>query len=129
MRVLAAIALFTLLSCSLPASATLSGDEFLGRCSASEKSIKGDPLSAEEMLDSMWCVGYLSGLLDGFGVADFRINNEKMVCPGEDGLSRSHALEIITRYLRDHPEEGNKSGRRIALVALSKALPCQQPSR
>ena len=125
MRILPAIGLAALLALPLPALATLSGADLLARCSASEKSVAGEKLSAAEMLDSMWCVGYLSGLLDGFGVADFRVAGEKMVCPGESGLSRSQALGIITGYLREHPEEQPKSGRRIALVALAKAMPCK----
>lgn len=85
----------------------------------------GEKLAGEEMLDSMWCVGYVSGLLDGFGVSDFRVGEEKMVCPPESGLTRSQALGIITGYLRDHPDDLAKSGRRGALLALSKALPCK----
>ena len=125
MRVLAAIGIAATLLLSFPAQATLTGDDLLARCSASEKSMNGAKLTAEEMLDSMWCVGYLSGLLDGFGVADFKVENTRMVCPAEEGLSRSQALGIITRYLRDHPEERPKSGRRDALLALSKAFPCK----
>lgn len=125
MRILAAISLAAALTFPFPTFAALTGDDLLTRCTASEKSMNGEKLTAEEMLDSMWCVGYLSGLLDGFGVGDFRVDNEKMVCPAEEGLSRSQALGIITRYLRDHPDERPKSGRRNALVALSKAFPCK----
>ena len=119
------ISLSCFLAWPLTGMAALSGDDLLARCSAAERSMAGETLNAEETLDSMWCVGYLSGLLDGFGVADFKVNSEKMVCPGEEGLSRTQALKIITRYLRDHPEELSKNGRRTALLALSKALPCQ----
>ncbi len=125
MRILSAISLATALTLPLPALAALTGNDLLARCTASEKSMNGEKLTAEEMLDSMWCVGYLSGLLDGFGVGDFKVDNVKMVCPTEEGLSRSQALGIINRYLRDHPEERPKSGRRDALVALSKAFPCK----
>jgi len=124
MRILAALGVIAALIVPMPAQAAITGEDLLSRCSASEKSMQGEKLSPDEALDSMWCVGYLSGLLDGFGVADFKIENEKMVCPAAEGLSRSEALAIITRYLREHPEERAKSGRRDALVALSKALPC-----
>ncbi len=110
----------------LPAQAAFSGSDLLHRCSAAEKSVTGTTLTAEEMLDSMWCAGYMSGLLDGFGVAEFKVGNERMICPGENGLTRSQAMTIITAYLREHPGEQAKSGRRIALVALSKAFPCRK---
>jgi hypothetical protein len=125
MKIIAPITIAIALAIPLPALSAMSGDDLLARCSASEKSMNGEKLNAEEMLDSMWCVGYLSGLLDGFGVADFKVDNEKMVCPNEGGLTRSQALTTITRFLRDHPEERAKSGRRNALVALSKAFPCK----
>lgn len=114
---------------ALPAQAAFSGGDLLHRCSAAEKSVAGEKLTAEEMLDSMWCAGYMSGLLDGFGVAEFKVGNERMICPGENGITRSQAMTIITAYLREHPEEQPKSGRRIALVALSKALPCPKGAR
>jgi hypothetical protein len=107
------------------AQAAFTGEDLLKRCSAAEKSMHHEQLSAEEALDSMWCVGYLSGLLDGFGVSDYKIDDHKMICPTEEGLSKSNALTIIMQYLRDHPEEQQKNGRRSALVALSRALPCK----
>jgi len=125
MNIITKIAFVIALATPLPAFSAMSGDDLLARCSASEKSMNGEKLNAEEMLDSMWCVGYLSGLLDGFGVADFKVDNEKMVCPKDGGLTRSEALTTITHFLRDHPEERAKSGRRNALVALSRAFPCK----
>lgn len=125
MRILIAIFLANALNFPSSAFAALTGGDLLTRCTASEKSMNGEKLTAEEMLDSMWCVGYLSGLLDGFGVADFKVNDEKMVCPTEAGLTRIQALGIINRYLREHPEDLQKSGRRSALLALSKGLPCR----
>lgn len=121
--------IFTLLACTLlasPAWAAITGAELLKRCNASEKSMSGGKMTAEETLDSMWCVGYISGLLDGFGVSDFRVGEVRMVCPGEEGITRSQALGIITGYLNEHPDDLPKSGRRSALLALAKALPCKK---
>lgn len=114
-----------LLTISEPALAAVSGAELLKRCTAAEKSVQGDKLSSEELLDSTWCAAYISGLLDGFSVSDFRVGEEKMVCPPEAGLTRSQALGIITRHLREHPDDHAKTGRRSALLALAKAMPCK----
>ena len=129
MNRLLAVASIFLATHAFPAQAAFSGADLLKRCSAAEKSVTGAQLNAEEMLDSMWCAGYMSGLLDGFGVAEFKVGNERMICPGENGLTRSQAMTIITGYRREHPEEQAKSGRRIALVALSKTFPCPKPPR
>jgi hypothetical protein len=127
MKSLPPLLLLMLMLGTMPARAAITGADLLARCTASEKSMAGATLTPEEMLDSSWCVGYLSGLLDGFGVGDFKVDNEKMVCPPDEGLSRTQALNIITRHLRDHPEDLPKSGRRDALLALAKALPCKRP--
>ncbi len=120
-QLLAALAL----SLPLASQAAITGAELLKRCEASEKSMQGEKLAPDEALDAMWCVGYISGLLDGFGVADYKVGDRKMVCPADEGLTRSDALIIINRYLREHSEDQQKNGRRSALVALSRAFPCK----
>lgn len=116
-----------LMLAALPARATVTGADLLQRCAAHEKSIAGGTLSTEEGLDAMWCMGYVSGLLDGMGVADFRIGDTRAICPPQQGISRTEALRAILHWLREHPAEQNKSGRRGAVLALAQALPCAAP--
>lgn len=115
---------------ALPAPAALaaaaSGAELLQRCSAYENSLAGKTVSAEDSLDAMWCMGYVSGLLDGFSVSDFRIGEAVAVCPPQSAISRSQALALILDWLRQHPEEHANSGRRSAILALSRAYPCSR---
>lgn len=108
-----------------PAFAAVTGEELLNRCSAAEKSVDGGQMSGDEMLDAMWCMGYMSGLLDGFSVGDYKVANTKMMCPPEGGLTRTQALRIVAKWLREHPEAHPKSGRRGALLALAGAYPCK----
>lgn len=117
---------FVLLLGLIPATgnAAMSGQELLKRCTAAEKSMKGEALNANEALDSNWCMGYVSGLLDGFSLGDFKVGDAKAVCPPEQGLQRSDALLTIVKWLREHPADLNKNGRRNAVVALSKAYGC-----
>lgn len=117
---------FPILMYSASAEAAISGEELLQRCTAAEKSVDGVSVSAEEMLDAMWCMGYMSGLLDGFSVGDYEVGNARMMCPPEGGLTRTQALKIVTEWLRKHPEARQKSGRRDALLALASAYPCQR---
>ncbi len=121
-RLLLALLLFATASA---AGATASGADLLARCGAYEKSLQNQKLSAEEALDAMWCMGYISGLLDGFGVSDFRIGEAIAVCPPEAAISRHKALAIILRWLRDNPQEHANSGRRSAILALARAYPCK----
>jgi hypothetical protein len=116
-----------LLFCAWPSQAApVTSGDLLNRCSSSEKSMNGGTLSPDETMDAMWCMGYVSGLLDGFSIGDFRVAGAKAVCPPEESLTRSEALRIINQWLREHPQDKDKSGRRSAIIALSKAYPCKK---
>jgi len=115
---------FALLAPASHALAAMSGEELLKRCHAAEKSLKGETLSNAEAHDSMWCMGYVSGLLDGFSLGDFKVGDVKAVCPPEGGISRGDALQAIIRWLREHPEDQRKNGRRGAVIALSRTYGC-----
>jgi|APLak6261703504_1056268.scaffolds.fasta_scaffold02358_1 hypothetical protein len=118
--------LIILLWSALPASAAMTGQELLNRCTASEKSVDGtEKLTGEEMLDAMWCMGYMSGLLDGFSVGDYKVGAAKVMCAPEEGLTRTQAMKIVNKWLREHPDALPKSGRRGALLALASAYPCK----
>lgn len=125
-RLVIALAIALLLGASFAASAAVTGQELLDRCSASEKSLEGkEKLSGGEALDAMWCMGYMSGLLDGFSVSDYRVGNAKVMCVPDEGLTRTQALRIVNKWLREHPDALPKSGRRGALLALASAYPCK----
>lgn len=125
MKIIIAVSFIATLAMAQPVLAAVTGAELLTRCEASEKSMDGGKLTNDEVLDAMWCNGYLSGLLDGFSVGDFKIGDEKAVCPPEEGLTRAQALKIVTRWLREHPDASQKSGRRGALLALANTYPCK----
>jgi hypothetical protein len=125
-RLVIALAIPLLLGASFAASAAVTGQELLDRCTASEKSLEGkERLSGGEALDAMWCMGYMSGLLDGFSVSDYRVGNAKVMCVPDEGLTRTQALRIVNKWLREHPDALPKSGRRGALLALASAYPCK----
>jgi hypothetical protein len=125
MKFLIPLMFVALLMAAGPAPAAVTGAELLSRCEAAEKSMDGEKLSGDAMLDAMWCMGYMSGLLDGFSVGDYRVGNAKAVCPPEEGVSRTQALRVVSKWLREHPEAQQKNGRRGAVLALTSAYPCK----
>jgi Rap1a immunity proteins len=126
MRVIALFGFIAIFYTVQPAAAAaFTGADLLGRCEAAEKSMDGGNVSAKESLDAMWCMGYISGLLDGFGIGDYRIGEEKAACPPEDGVTRIQALKVVNKWLREHPDAMQKSGRRGAILALTSAYPCK----
>jgi hypothetical protein len=125
MKLLIVVISAVFLMAAQPVSAAVSGAELLTRCEAAEKSMEGAKLSGDAMLDGMWCMGYMSGLLDGFSVGDYKVGDTKAVCPPEEGLTRTQALKVVTKWLREHPEAQQKNGRRGAVLALTSAYPCK----
>lgn len=127
-RLLITLAIPLLWGASFAASAAVTGQELLTRCTASEKSLDGkEKLSGEEALDAMWCMGYMSGLLDGFSVNDYKMGNARVMCAPDEGLTRTQALRVVNKWFREHPDALPKSGRRGALLALASAYPCKKP--
>lgn len=122
----AALGMLLLASAATPAKAAVTGQELLERCTAAEKSLEGKgALTGEEALDSMWCMGYMSGLLDGFSVGDFKVGGTRVMCMPEEGVSRTQAMYVVNKWLRAHPDALPKSGRRGALLGLASAYPCK----
>jgi len=128
MKILASTTLASMLALTTPAASAAPADsaELLHRCTALEKSMGSIKLTSGEALDAMWCMGYISGLLDGFSISDFRIGETPAACPPDVAISRTQALGIIMTWLREHPDDLDKSGRRSAIIALTKAFPCNK---
>jgi len=90
------------------------GNAFLSRCSAVTQA-RGDPL------DFGFCFGYLKGILDRDEMF------ERKVCvPSE--VTNGQIMDVVLKYMREHPESRHLNPGVQALVALHGPFPCQPPS-
>ena len=65
--------------------------------------------------------GQCLGLIDGVAYAS------SAVCPGS-GVRNSHAIQVVYKYLQDHPDELRLRDALLVRKALSEAFPCNQSS-
>jgi hypothetical protein len=90
-----------------PAAKTYSGNELLRDCT-------GDSYS--------YCLGYISGLVDGSSVeAAFRKCKPLFAIPS--GAELGQLVDVVTKYLKEHPEVRDQRADALALAALKAAFP------
>jgi hypothetical protein len=106
-------------------AAPTTGVQILQACGSAVKQQDGAQISMQESIESIWCIGYLGGLLDGFGMSPPKINGRQVLCLPEQGITNDQLVRLVTKWLREHPENLHESGRMEALIALSKAFPCK----
>ncbi|MFQ1864938.1 Rap1a/Tai family immunity protein [Aeromonas veronii] len=78
------------------------------RCS----SVKGDEFY---YINSSDCRGYITGVTDTLDGFSFCIPNQ---------VTRGQNVDIVTKFLSEHPEDRHKEGHVITAYALSLAFPC-----
>ena len=66
------------------------------------------------------CVGYISGVVDGFLVAD-----RATVCIPA-GLTRGQLRDVVVAGIADSPRDSAQEGYVVTLLALSRAFPCRK---
>ena len=66
------------------------------------------------------CMGYISGLVDGFLVADRNI-----ICI-PSGVTRGQLRDVVVTGIQGLPKESGQEAYVVALLALAKAFPCRK---
>lgn len=85
-------------------------------------------VSGNELYD--WCTHSNWALCDGFveGSADiFIAQNANSVCmpTGQSGVTVQEVVDVVKKYLTNHPETRHYPAYSIILVALDRAFPCK----
>jgi Rap1a immunity proteins len=116
---LAAATLLTVLALLLPAGPAravfMNGNELYHDCSEENS----DKPQGQQMY--MLCLGYISGIADGIETAE--IGNRHLVCaPGEATVGQ--LVDIVKKYLHDHPETRHRAAGVLVFLALVQAFPC-----
>lgn len=121
---LAAIAIVSL---ATTAFADSDGNELLHQCSAAVRQDDGIKTSPEEVMGSVYCLGYLAGFTDSHAF-EVGITKPKkpLYCLPEGGNKGTQLARIVTKYLKNHPEDLHRSARLSVAMALSLAFPCSK---
>jgi hypothetical protein len=104
---LVAVALSCFVICSAEAGYK-DGNSLLSDC---EGRSRGDPGGR-----SQWgmCLGYILGVHDA---------HDRAICI-PDGVKSGQVLDVVKRYLRNHPEERHHQASSLVLGALKETFPC-----
>lgn len=87
----------------------------------------GVEISMEETFASLWCVGYVSGVLDAVRIAPQINQGRPLICPPENGITNEQAVRVVVKYLRANPELLHETARIHVMIALGNAFPCGKP--
>jgi hypothetical protein len=64
------------------------------------------------------CGGYITGIAD-------LLNNAGKLCIPHQMVTVRQLLDIVVKYLREHPEERNISASLLVVLALHDSFPCK----
>ena len=101
------------------------GAHFLRSCGAAVKEQDGLKVSDQEAIESLWCIGYVSGFLDSMSITQSSAGGRKVICLPQQGITNEQAIRIFVKYLRDNPQTLHETGRMSLFIALGKAFPCR----
>jgi Rap1a immunity proteins len=119
------LAAVTIHSPSLSEAQDLDGVRLLRACGAAVKQQDGMNVSDQDMLESLWCIGYVQGFLDSISITQSVTGSRQGVCLPPQGVANDQAVRILVKYLRDNPQSLHESGRSSLYIALAKAFPCR----
>ena len=120
MRGLISIALLSLSFLSPNVSAFETGQELLFACESPPSGAK-----PETILMHFHCIGYLSGMYDSAAQIFDLQPIAGLYCPPSQGIAGDQIIRVVLKFLEDNPEQLHESARSNALIAFSRAFPCE----
>ena len=72
------------------------------------------------------CLTYVVGSLDGFFATMVALGRPVTICFPAN-VNNAQITQVAVRYLRAHPELGNRSGAEVVIGGVHQAYPCQAP--
>lgn len=119
--------LFLIASSRAMAEGMSTGIELLRACAAVVKQADGIDISPQGGIESIYCLGYLSGFTDSARLTThFYKTQDQRICLPERGASNEQLARIVTKWFRDHPNDLHESARMSVMLALQTAFPCKK---
>lgn len=106
-----------------PIDITKSGKVFLEACLPAEK--QADQSNSYETHTAVQCLSYVDGIFETMSVIDNLNLQPRGFCAPERPIVRKTLVQIVRKYIADHPETSNERTVVLAWLALSQAFPCK----
>lgn len=97
------------------------GNDLLDLCS-NIKRVRGSS-NPEILLKAGTCVGYIRGIMHSIPNTNY-LSGRNFICM-PTGVQTIQAIDIVIKYLNDHPERRHLHQSELALHALWQAFPCR----
>jgi hypothetical protein len=118
------------------------GLRLLAACAIASLVMGGDAQASEEKTGVHWlrkctnpepplqmeCAIYVRAIIEYDEMRASTLGQRRSICPDRD-LTLGQLREVVVRYLRDNPQELQRSFVLLAHTALQAAFPCEQPRR
>ena len=111
------------------------GRDLAGQChQALRLNVLGvEGLDIDSIIEGVYCVAYIGGLLDGLIVAEEDIEPRAArarptICLPPTGLDMAQAVRLVMAWLEEHPEGLSEPARVVVHRALAESFPCSTRS-
>lgn len=107
-----------------PKDITASGKVFLDGCSSIDKPAK--QLNSYETHTIVQCQSYVDGIFETMSLAENLHIMPRAFCAPEQPLQRNELVQIVRKYIADHPETSSERTVILAWLAFSRVFPCDK---
>jgi hypothetical protein len=76
-------------------------------------------------LDTMYCVGYVTGTLDSYLAIVDAMGSPPLFCV-DPGVSGGQLTLVVKKHIKNKPALLNLSGAKAVIIALGEAFPCKK---
>jgi hypothetical protein len=123
-RVLAGLSLVVAANCCAADDLKLDGNHLLRVCGAAEVDMDRGT-GARDPQGTAYCVGLVRGAqIASIQFAPMLQSQYKLCAP--DGVNNGQMIRIVTKYLRDHPEQLQMDDGVLALMGYMNAFACKE---
>ncbi len=104
-------------------ASTPTGAELLRACTATVLQAEGREITPSQAVESIFCIGYVSGVIDGLAVLGWK-GGATPVCLPEGGVDNEQAVRLVVQHLRKYPESLHLPARGAVVSAIGEAFIC-----
>lgn len=72
--------------------------------------------------ESGLCIGTMAGALEAHDTLSAR--DERLYCMGNKSITNDHAVRIVVQWLKEHPDQLQRSAATAVVFAMRDAFPC-----
>jgi hypothetical protein len=105
-----------------PKDITKSGKIFLEACAAVDK--QSNQLNSFETHTVVQCLSYIDGVFETMSLVDNLHLKPRGFCAPQQPVQRKKLVQIVRKYISDHPEASNERTIVLVWAALSQSFPC-----